>query len=260
VRQTSSASNSTQTDTTLTIGGVSDIYSVTTAAGGSACDTSGSTSWVSGGNESFENGIFAINSSDITEDDTDGTFNYSATTYKSGSYSLEVTGDSDTASSNFMIGEISAGDTTVATSFWYYVPDLAGYKVSYPVIIENSSYTSHFRIRQRDWGSGEEIHLYDGTTYSTNYFTATPGQWYYISLNYNGTGTGNSELKVYGATEAAWLTNDGGVNDTITIAATSNDLFRIKFWDEYDDAAAVTWNIDDWRVDTAGGHITICGD
>jgi hypothetical protein len=77
VRQTSSASNSTQTDVTLTVGGVSDTYSVTTSSGSAALFQDG-----------FESGDFSHTESGWTWGSAAGNVSVSSTRAKTGTKSM----------------------------------------------------------------------------------------------------------------------------------------------------------------------------
>ena len=210
-----------------------------------------------GDNESFENEFCTAN---MAEADADGVISFSSSDSHSGSYALSVVADSDNTGVNQVSATLASGDGSLWFGFFIKCPSVATWSQYYFFKAVDSSWNTYlkFRLRNEDTGA-VKFHLYNATDYSSNYFALTAGNWYYISVVFDG--SGNVDCKVYDVSSSSWMTNDGGSNNNITVAAGSSDLLVLYFWDDYDNTTAITALFDDFQIDIDGSThpTTPCG-
>jgi len=155
--------------------------------------------WGAGGViESFENSSGDGNfcTSDWTVEDDDGVINtYDATQAHHLTHSLSIIHDAETVSANTVVGALnSAGSRWFG--FWYYCPSPVSI-LDFVAMPANSSHQEVVRVTlDNDSGTYKMCFASDCTT---DYFSLTPSNWYYIAIYAENAGT--CQLKVYNASK-----------------------------------------------------------
>lgn len=233
-------------------------------SGGGACDTtcnSGTQDFSSGDNESFETGSDGtFCTADWVANDADGVINTSDNAQAHcGSYSLSIVAASGNTGVNNAQVDLGIEDADIYLRLYFRCPDVAAWRALRFLIFFNTGATNVVGgVRLRDWNAGEELYLERGSALDDEYFALTAGSWYRLDIHVVGSG-GNMTMKVYNANDEAVETSTGGGDVEASLASNNYDTRIIRFWDDYDNAAAITYYVDDIIVDMAGtGYIGGC--
>lgn len=244
---TSSGSNSTATNATVTIGGVSDEYRVTTVAGvANLIGAPGSTETFEASAGNFITGQFA-------ETDPQSIINtYSTVQYKNGTHSAYFGFTGSEAGRNYLRADIGGTDTNFTLSYWLRVGSLPAWNnelifimsqnATIPYNVADSALLT--MIADQDGGTNFKIRLYDSiggssTLGSNNYAVGT-----WIRLKYTFISGASSNLKIYNSSDS--------LQETITITAPTRAL-QYFYWGEITSIQQVyirSFYIDDVQYDS----------